>query len=280
MTKLLIHPITDKKLEAFTNKPSHALILVGPTGSGKLSLAKKIAETVLEIPTIAKYPYGLFIEPTNNNISIEVIRQIEHFLSLKVPGANTYKRAIIIEQAEKLSIEAQNALLKNLEEPPSDTIFILTVSHTDRLLPTLRSRSQTILINQPDIKAVREMLSNIDSADFNRAYSMSGGRPGLLNAILNNIDHPLKQASECAKQLLSGTTYDRLLLVDKLARNPELAGNVTSILQHMAHVSLQNAKGSNFKRWQSILNASYKASEALANNGQPKLVLTSLMMNL
>jgi len=86
-------------------------------------------------------------------------------------------------------------------------------------------------------------------------------------------------ATERARQLLSQTTYQRLLMVDELSKQRQLALDVTTILQQMAHVSLQNAKGEAANKWQAILKASYEAAEALSGSAQPKLILTKLMLN-
>jgi hypothetical protein len=280
MSTLVLHPITNTHLRAFTERPSHALLLVGPSGSGKFSLAQRAAETILDIPNIPDYPYSLHIIPENASIGIEVVRTIEQFLSRKVPGTQTYRRVVIIEQAQRLTTEAQNALLKNLEEPPADTLIILTATHASGLLPTIRSRAQTIVVNQPDAAVLSQQYPDSDPKAYSRAYAMSGGRPGLLSALLSETEHPLTIAADYARQLLGQTVYERLLLVDELSKKPELASNVTSILQQMAHVSLQTASGKAFVRWQNILTVSYKASEALAGSVQPKLALTDLMLHL
>jgi DNA polymerase III gamma/tau subunit len=172
MSNIVLHPQTSKQLQAFTDKPSHALLLIGPMGSGKLSVAKIIAETTLDIPTVTDHPYSLHIVPDGTSIGIEAIRRIEQFLSLKVPGKRLYRRAIIIEQAQRLSTEAQNALLKNLEEPPADTIIILTATHASGLLPTIRSRAQTIIVNQPDREALSKQFPATDPPAYNRAYAL------------------------------------------------------------------------------------------------------------
>jgi hypothetical protein len=280
MSHLVLHPHTHKRLKDFTQQPSHALLLVGPDGSGKFSIAKMIAEEILGVPTITDYPYSLQLAADNAAIGIEAVRQIERFLSLKVPGQKTYKRVIIIEKAERLSLEAQNALLKTLEEPPKDTLIILTTTHVSGLLPTIRSRAQTIIVNRPDIASLGKQFPDIDSATYKRAYVMSGGRPGLLSALLSETDHPLNLAADYARQLLGKSMYDRLLMVDELARKPDLTIDITLTLQQMAHLSLQTAKGKTFARWQNILTVSYQAREALAMNVQPKLVLTNLMLHL
>ena len=179
-----------------------------------------------------------------------------------------------------MSLEAQNALLKTLEEPPKDTLIILTTTHMKALLPTITSRAQTIIVSQPDSATLSKHFPNIDAKTYARAYAMSGGRPGLLSALLTETDHPLSVAADYARQILASPLYNRLLLVDELTRKPDLAANVALILQQMAHVSMQTAKGSAFARWQNILTASYQASEAFAVSGQPKLVLTNLMLHL
>jgi hypothetical protein len=280
MPSLVLHPVTNQHFKAFTDMPSHALLLIGPVGAGKFSLAKIIAETILRIPTIKDYAYSLHIVPENASIGIESVRQIEQFLSRKVPGQQLYKRVIILEQAERLTTEAQNALLKNLEEPPADTLIILTATHASSLLPTIRSRTQTIIVNKPDSTALSKQFPKTDPKDYKRAYAMSGGQPGLLSDLLSDTEHPLTLAADYARQLLGTSAYSRLLLVDELAKKPELAANVTLILQQMAHISLQTATGNSFKRWQNILVASYGAAEAIATSVQPKLALTDLMLHL
>ena len=90
-----------------------------------------------------------------NSIGIDDIRNLQHQLSLK-PYSSSYKIAILTS-AEKLTIPAQNAFLKTLEEPPQNTIIILTSPGPDFLLPTIISRCQIIrLPNKPQIKLSQE----------------------------------------------------------------------------------------------------------------------------
>jgi hypothetical protein len=100
-----------------------------------------------------------------------------------------------------------------------------------------------------------------------------------MHALLDNEDHPLKPAIELARELLQQSSYERLARVDELTKQKELTQDTLEVLQHMAELSLQQAEGRAALRWQHILKASYEASEALANSGQPKLVLTQLMLN-
>lgn len=79
-----------------------------------------------------------------NSIKIEEVRELGRAISLK-PYSKPPKVAII-QEAEKLTFEAQSALLKILEEPPGETIFLLTTTEESNLLPTIVSRCQKIYL--------------------------------------------------------------------------------------------------------------------------------------
>jgi len=284
MNDLLIHPVTQRSIDGVIKSPPHALLLIGPSGIGKLSLAIGIAEQTLEIQRdkFTDYAYKMHIQPEDGKaISIESVRRLEKFLALKVPRDNPFNRAVIVEDADLLTHEAQNALLKTLEEPPQSTIIILTASHQESLLPTIISRVQAISVQKPIKSELNgKFLNDYNQKDVDQAYAVSAGLPGLMQAILKEEDHSLKEATQTARDVLSMNTYQRLLKVDELAKDKTKAKDVIYILQQMAHISLQTAQGDSAVKWQRIQSASYSASEALRASGQPKLVLTNLMLQI
>ena len=284
MKQLVLNPQTREQVEAFTAHPSHAMMLVGPVGSGKHTLATAIAETLLGLPedSLASHPYVMVVAPEDGKaIGIEAARQLEQFLALKVPGTSEYDRIVIIEDAHLLTTEAQNALLKTLEEPPEGTILIMTVGHEQALLPTIRSRAQTIPVGRLQKSELDAHFSeNSGQQHIDQAYAISGGLPGLMDALLSEADHPLVLATQKARELLSSSPYERLTMVDELAKQKALAFDVTVILQQMARLSLQTAAGQAARKWQRVLSSGYEAGEALLANGQPKLVLTKLALSL
>lgn len=118
------------------------------------------------------------------NISIEETRSAIENLSIgSHRGGN---RVILIYPLEMLRSDSANTLLKSLEEPPANTIFILLADRVDRVLPTIRSRCRLLTAPRPDraqgLAWLKTQLSNIsglkiDDADVETAYDEQGGAP-------------------------------------------------------------------------------------------------------
>lgn len=285
MTGLIIHPQTATALSGFVAQPSHALILSGAVGSGKFSMARQLSEQLLGLApeSLETYPYGRVVQsPDGKAIGIEAVRELEHFLSLKVPGRQTPNRVVVIADAQLLTTEAQNALLKTIEEPPRGTILLLTVSHEQALLATIRSRAQIISVKRPPETLLNDYFTEQGYAaqDIKRALAMSGGLPGLANALLSDADHPLVPAALKARELLAQSTFERLTHLDELAQQRSLCLDTLFILQQMALVSLPTATGAMIERWQRILLASRQTSDNLRHGAQPKLALTDFLLHL
>lgn len=281
MPELIIHPLTEQQLRAFLLAPSHALLLSGPSGIGKQSLAYRVASELLDAPLekVVAHPYIRLVSAgKEKSISIEKVRELEHFLSRKVPGDG--RRVVIIEDAHLLGVEAQNALLKTLEEPPANTTLLLTVAHAQALLPTIQSRTQTLHVLRPANADIHQYFSaKYDAPAIAKAYAMSGGLPGLMQSILDDAqDHPLVQAANEARTIVQAPTFERLALVDGLSKDRERCLEVLTVLQQMARVSMRSGKGT--VAWERIMKACHQAIGELLASGQPKLVLTNLMLSL
>lgn len=145
---------------------THAYLIVG---GNPITRREKIAEIYSQVkPKIKKKevdPDLIRLEGVNS-IGIDEIRQLEHILALK-PHSYPPKVAII-EEGEKLTPEAQNALLKTLEEPPRQTVVILASQNMEVFQPTLISRCQIIqLPSKPQIHLqegeIKKYNSELDS---------------------------------------------------------------------------------------------------------------------
>lgn len=103
--------------------------------------------------------YDQFVLDSPTSIGIDEIRHLKHSLSLKAYKEKGIKTAIV-KNAQNLTPEAQNALLKTLEEPPRDSQIILLAPNSETLLPTVVSRCQIVKLSpKPQVELSQEQFS-------------------------------------------------------------------------------------------------------------------------
>jgi DNA polymerase-3 subunit delta' len=108
-------------------------------------------------------------------ITVDQIRALPQFINISSHRGGP--KVIVIQPAEMLNVNAANALLKNLEEPPPRTQFILITHRPHQVLPTIRSRSQRIALPTPDAQAAAAWLAEQGVRDPALALAQSGGAP-------------------------------------------------------------------------------------------------------
>jgi DNA polymerase-3 subunit delta' len=177
--EFIASPTTRQQIDSLLQKPPHAVCILAPTGSGKKFTANYIATQLLETstPTAAQ----LYIVRPNEKgaITIEQARAMLNFTKLKSHGRSSINRTIVIDDAHRMTTEAQNALLKIIEEPPADTIIILTAPNPGSLLKTIASRVTTLHINPVAKSDARMLYAEVVQTDFDKAWLLSDGRLGL-----------------------------------------------------------------------------------------------------
>ncbi|HET8709418.1 MAG TPA: hypothetical protein VFL85_04005 [Candidatus Saccharimonadales bacterium] len=288
MNELILHERTQAAINALLANPQHAVIITGQTGIGKESIARKLAADLLHIAPekLTDFQFAKIVGEKDEPIKIEDVRTLQHFFSLKTAGGQGVQRVALIVGAERMTPEAQNALLKTLEEPPEDSVIIMTAKDEQAMLATVRSRSQIVTLIAPNKAALQHYFKQAghSEAEIKRVMLMSGGLPGLMTALLaQESDHPLIRAAEMARDILRHDTFARLALVDTLSKQKELCRDTLFILQQMAQLSLtdtsKNAAAQ--KQWRCVLTESFAAEQTLAStNATPKLVLTNFMLAL
>lgn len=124
----------------------------------------KIAELLSNIKLSKSHPDVLWLDE-NTKLGVDIAKQIQQFLSLKPYQGES--QAVVIIAAENFTLDAQNALLKTLEEPPHHTTILLGVGTEDQLIPTIISRCQSLNLKDtqaetPEVKFQAEIETLID----------------------------------------------------------------------------------------------------------------------
>lgn len=284
---MLIHPKTKVAAQDFIDKPSHGLLISGLPGSGKTMLAMYLSRQLLGLNTdeqLKNYAYYLHIQPEANSIGIDQIRGLQKFLQLKVPGDNRVRRVAIISDAQQMTLEAQNALLKALEEPPEDTVIILTAPKNLNLRETIYSRVQQIsVLSVSQQQSAEYFATSLTSDQIKKAFLISGGRAGLMNSVLNDLDHPLLKQIDFAKELMSKSPYERLINVDDLSKDRQKAASLIEALKLICLTAISvagNNKPQQLEAWQRRLKIIYDAEASLRHTPSLKLLMSDLLLGL
>lgn len=286
---LLLYQGTMAEVDTFLKKPSHALLIEGSAGAGKETLACFLAAKFLGVKKegLNNQPYFRLIKPIDDTISIESVRDLKQFVSLKTTGTAKIRRVIVTLNVETLTIEAQNAFLKLLEEPPADTVIIMTTSSALQLLPTVRSRVQKLRVHPAGQAEARAYFANQDfkSEAIDKAYMLSEGHAGLMSLLLRDDDtQPLVTNIQTAKELLSLSPYERLVRLDTVVKDRAEAERLLQALQLICHTGLKQASNYNnlktVRRWHHALEKTLQAQADLSHRPNLKLFMTDLLLTL
>ncbi|HET6372888.1 MAG TPA: DNA polymerase III subunit delta', partial [Candidatus Polarisedimenticolia bacterium] len=198
-----IHVVASLSKRCAEDRLPHALLFSGPQGVGKRTVALALASAIncLNRPVSARagapswdacgacvscrkvdkglHPDVVYVTLEKTVIPIESIRKLREQAAFRPFEGR--RRVFIVDPADRMSSEAQNALLKTLEEPPAGSCIILITSRGMHLLPTTRSRCQRIDFSTLPIAALAKRLS--DSHEMSaeaalKAARLSGGRFG------------------------------------------------------------------------------------------------------
>lgn len=277
LNDLLLHPKNRLNVDRFLSHPSHAALIVGPEGAGKTTLVNSMAAEILNIDE-SKIQSSIFKIDGLEGDGIMQVRGIRNFLRLKTTGSGNIRRVIIIERMDKLGIEAQNALLKTLEEPPVDTVLLLTATDLSHLLETIVSRVLTItILPLPKDTAVVDDDNPVKA----RAYALSGGYAGAFKALLQeDQEHSIAASVVAAKQFLSQPIFDRLCEVDSLSKDRQKTADLLNGIERCLYAALKTSKQQSVKTIVHKLLYVSTCKLAIPKSVNNKLLLTSLSIHL
>lgn len=167
------------------NSLSHAYILYGIEGIGKYTFAVEFAKSILcnssdiycdscsscTLCDANTHP-DFKILTNNKTIGVKEIKNLSEFVNTK-SILSSYK-VIIIDQAEKMTIAAQNKFLKTFETPPKNVIIILIVSNSDLIIDTIKSRGYEINFNPLSASEITEYL--LKKTDMDKNYLINSSK--------------------------------------------------------------------------------------------------------
>jgi DNA polymerase-3 subunit delta' len=268
-----------RSLNLTSNQP---IIISGPEFTYKELLSKKIASQSLEIDIdkLDSYPYIITVISDKKSLGIEEIRDLSKFISLTVPLNKAINRVVMIPNSEILTVQAQNALLKNLEESPKSTLFILTTKKINNILPTILSRSRIIDVVKPSKIEIKKYLNKHNDTEIEQNYLLSDGAPRLIEILLDNNESDIKNDVDLTKKILSASKINKLSYINELSKSREESIKIISLIKQMSKLGCLSNKSKQSIIWQNILDRSMQAEKKLRSNSSVKLTLLDFFLNI
>lgn len=214
---------------------SHAYLFSGPKQGGKYTIAKILAK-ILQCPNdfcrsckdcemIRKeiHPDTIIIRDNGDAIKIDDVRELIRTTNLTHQGKY---RIVIIENIERMPIEAQNSFLKTLEEPPGRTIFIMTTNQIDSILLTIQSRVRHYNFSTIDDNVLTEFLENKfgKRVETDEVVNIAQGRPGLAISLMENsdtFDYHKKLYHQIENFLKKNDLSQKFMFIDSIEKNAD-----------------------------------------------------------
>ena len=214
---------------------SHAHIIVGEDGIGKSNLANKFARSILGKSEDKDYIDIINYRCKKSSFGVDDIREIVEEINKKPFEGD--KKVIIIYDGNKLTVQAQNALLKTIEEPPKGVFIILLCESLELILDTIKSRCQIYKLSPLTKNEIRLYIDNINDNgisedEINAAIAYSEGIPGKAEAFLRGS--LLKELRNTLVDLLflltKGNTRELLDFESKLVTYKDKKEDILNIL--------------------------------------------------
>jgi len=214
---------------------AHAYLFSGPKQGGKFTIAKNLAQ-ILQCPNnfckvckdcemIKKeiHPDTIIIRDKGDSIKIDEVRELIRTTNLT---HQSKYRVVIIENIERMPIEAQNSFLKTLEEPTEGTIFIMTTSQIDSVLLTIQSRVRHYNFSTIDDRGLTEFLENKfgERPETEEVVNIAQGRPGLAISLMEDpqiLNNQKNLYHKIESFLRKNDLSQKFLFVDEIGKDEE-----------------------------------------------------------
>lgn len=281
MNKLAINPETQRQIEQYQANPAQVLAISGQDGSGQSFIAQTVAAGLLgiDIEAVSRSPYVISIglPKDKKEIPIEAIRELIARLRVKAIG----RRVVIIDPADAATREAQNSLLKTLEQTPGETYFILAISRP--MLPTVMSRAQ-LIIAKPITLAQAKTHYDLSNDKVTSAWNLSEGAAGLLHELLTTGNGTSSSSVEAAKAFIAASPYERAVKIDDLCKDRQdcldFLESLAKVVKALHHAQIKKDNPTKLRQFVAARRAVDDAMKTVSSNGSAKLALLNLVVNL
>lgn len=238
----------------------HAVIIEGEPGTGKRTLARYLAKIAVcesdappcgacrgcHLADAGTHPDIETVAPEDKkkNIAVEQIRNLR---TTAYHSAHTAKRrAFIIEQADTMNASSQNSLLKVLEEPPSDVLFILIATSAEQLLETVVSRCLTLSLFPPTLEEGVEVLKTVHGVSESDARRLLNEEKNSIGKVLIRISGNKDSAGRAAAHdfldgIEKGSPLSAMLSAAPLEKN---RAEAAKFAQELSEILINKIKGS------------------------------------
>lgn len=228
---------------------ANAYIFSGPSGVGKKLTALNFAKALncMNSPDDAcdvcisckkiddrNHPDVISIEPEGQKIKIDQVRLLQRQSAYK-PMEGRYK-VYVISDAEKLTLEAANSLLKTLEEPPSNTVILLISTAYSSLLPTIRSRCISIKFNPIPHEVLKFALAEKFGISEAEAEVMATRSQGNVKVAMELLSSPVKSSDTKLMSLVRLLSQKDVESMIAVFREAEELSNDTEVLNELVGI--------------------------------------------
>ena len=218
---------------ALNDNLSHAHLIVGPDGIGKSIVAKVFAMKILKRTEDKDYIDIVNYKPKKASFGVDEVREI--IIEVNKKPFEGDKKVIIIHNGNKLTVQAQNALLKTIEEPPKGVYIIILSESLEMMLDTIKSRSQIYKLTPLSKADMIKFIDGIGEKDSDKrlaAISYGDGIPGRAERILK--DSKLQQVRDLIISIIRDVSENKPTLAleyeDKLNKFKDEKENVLNLI--------------------------------------------------
>lgn len=253
-----------------------SLLLHGETGVGLSAIGDYIANIYKVKPTIILPEKDDKIDIDKGIISVDIMRRLYNDTKSKI----TKKHIIVIDYAERMTHQAQNAFLKLLEEPGQGTHFILLSHSTANILPTILSRAEKVNIKPISDKQSNELLDELNVKDKTKRTQLlyiASGLPAELTRLSNNEKYFDKRSLivRDAREMLTSKPYQKLLIAQRYKDDKTSA---LILLTDMGHILKRSISPNQSVETISKLNTILTAYQQIESNCNIRLCLAQVII--